>query len=53
MWGDSDLILPPSHLEEAKRLLPRAQTHLFEHTGHMPQIERAADTASLVDAFLA
>jgi cation diffusion facilitator CzcD-associated flavoprotein CzcO/pimeloyl-ACP methyl ester carboxylesterase len=52
LWGDSDLILPAGHLDEARRLLPAAQTHLFEQTGHMPHIERARETAGLIREFL-
>lgn len=52
LWGDSDLILPAAHLEEARRLLPGAATHLFEKTGHMPHLERAAETADLILPFL-
>jgi pimeloyl-ACP methyl ester carboxylesterase len=53
VWGEDDLILPSSHLEDARRLLPAAQTHLLAHTGHMPQIERAAEVSALLRAFLA
>lgn len=53
VWGEDDLILPADHLENARRLLPSAETHLFAHTGHMPQIERAAEVATLLRAFLA
>ncbi|MCZ2404661.1 alpha/beta fold hydrolase [Paenarthrobacter sp. Z7-10] len=53
LWGDSDLILPAEHLEEARRLLPGASTHLFDKTGHMPHLERAAETADLILQFLA
>ncbi|MCB5272945.1 hypothetical protein BJG92_00457 [Arthrobacter sp. SO5] len=53
IWGDSDLILPAEHLPQARRLLSRATTHLFEQTGHMPHLERAAETAGLIRDFLA
>jgi pimeloyl-ACP methyl ester carboxylesterase len=52
VWGDRDLILPPHHLRAVRGLLPHAQTHMFAETGHMPQIERAAEFAELVGAFL-
>ncbi|MCU1407255.1 MAG: acoC [Glaciihabitans sp.] len=51
MWGDRDLILPAQHLEAARSVMPQAQSHLFENTGHMPQIERAEEFAELVLAF--
>lgn len=53
VWGESDLILPASHLDDARRLLPEAETHLIGQTGHMPQIERAEETAELVTRFFA
>ncbi|MPY66564.1 alpha/beta fold hydrolase [Deinococcus sp. SDU3-2] len=52
VWGERDLILPAAHLEEARRLYPHARTHLFPETGHVPQIERAADFHRLVLEFL-
>jgi pimeloyl-ACP methyl ester carboxylesterase len=52
VWGDRDLILPPVHLAAARAALPRAQTHMFPDTGHMPQIERADDFADLARLFV-
>lgn len=40
VWGDSDRVLPPHHLDNAGRLLPFAETHLFAAVGHKPQLER-------------
>ncbi len=51
VWGSKDLILPAVHLEAAKAALPRVRTHLFEDTGHMPQIEQAERFAELVERF--
>lgn len=51
VWGDRDRILPPKHLESARRAFPHAQSHLFPATGHMPQIERAEEFAALVRQF--
>ncbi|WP_353651350.1 alpha/beta fold hydrolase [Nakamurella sp. A5-74] len=52
LWGDKDLILPPSHLEAAREALPHSRFHLFPDTGHFPQIERADEFATLVGNFL-
>ncbi|MCP2014470.1 pimeloyl-ACP methyl ester carboxylesterase [Deinococcus sp. HSC-46F16] len=52
VWGDRDRILPAVHLEEARRLSPHARTHLFPDTGHVPQLERAAEFNRLVLDFL-
>ncbi|NAZ80860.1 alpha/beta fold hydrolase [Kineococcus sp. R8] len=51
VWGAEDLVLPADHLDAVRRLLPHAQTHVFPGTGHMPQIERAAEFAALADEF--
>ncbi|SCL32520.1 Pimeloyl-ACP methyl ester carboxylesterase [Micromonospora rhizosphaerae] len=51
VWGDRDLILPAAHLVAARARLPKARTHLFPDTGHMPQIERAAEFHRLVRQF--
>jgi len=52
VWGDRDHILPVSHLAAARAALPDAKWHLFERTGHMPQIERPAEFAQLVRPLL-
>ncbi|GGI01713.1 alpha/beta fold hydrolase [Arthrobacter liuii] len=51
-WGDHDHILPCSHLEAAAAALPRAESHVFAKTGHMPQIERPDEFAAVVEDFL-
>ena len=53
VWGDGDRVLPPAHFENARQALPHAHSHMFASTGHMPQIERAGETAALISDFLA
>jgi pimeloyl-ACP methyl ester carboxylesterase len=53
VWGDRDRILPPHHLDSARRLLPHAQTHLFTGVGHAPQIECPDEFAARVLSFVA
>ncbi|MGW6392544.1 alpha/beta fold hydrolase [Streptomyces sp. NPDC055103] len=53
VWGDHDRILPARHLDAARAAFPKARTHLFTATGHMPQIERAEDFADLARDFWA
>jgi len=53
VWGDRDHILPAAHLAAARTAFPAAEWHLFERTGHMPQIERPAEFAQLVRPLLA
>jgi 2-hydroxymuconate-semialdehyde hydrolase len=52
VWGDRDRILPAGHLPAARKALPHAQSHVFADTGHLPQVERAAEFAALVGPFL-
>lgn len=51
IWGEDDLILPAAQLDAARTLLPHATFHLFPHTGHMPQVERAEEFSKLVVDF--
>ena len=53
LWGDRDRILPFTHLAAAREELPDAEAHVFERTGHMPQIERPDEFAEVVGEFLA
>jgi pimeloyl-ACP methyl ester carboxylesterase len=53
VWGDRDHILPVAHLAAAREAFPAAEWHLFERTGHMPQIECPTEFAQLVRPLLA
>ncbi len=52
VWGEKDRILPATGLDEVRRVLPHAETHLFAQTGHMPQIERPEEFAELTLDFV-
>lgn len=52
VWGDADAVLPPKHFHAAVAALPHARGHLFRDTGHMPQIERAEEFATLAAGFI-
>ena len=52
VWGDKDRILPATHLDEARRVFPHAEWHLFEQTGHMPQLEKPREFAELAAEFV-
>ncbi len=52
VWGDRDRIVPAHHMPAARRALPHAQSHVFAATGHLPQVERAAEFAALAGRFL-
>jgi 2-hydroxymuconate-semialdehyde hydrolase len=52
IWGSRDRILPSSQLAAARVAFPTASWHMFDDTGHMPQIERPREFADLVRPFL-
>lgn len=52
VWGERDLILPVAQVRAAARALPHVRTHVFGRTGHMPQIERAPEFATLTREWL-
>ena len=41
IWGREDRILPVAFLDELRKLMPKAQTEVFENCGHLPQAEMA------------
>jgi abhydrolase domain-containing protein 6 len=45
-WGDDDRVLHPSGLDIVVGLLPNAERILMPHMGHVPMIERPAETAA-------
>lgn len=40
IWGKEDRILPVGFTNEYKRLFPKAQMHLIDGAGHLPQAEK-------------
>ena len=53
VWGEFDRVLDVSSIEVMKPLLPQAQVIVMRDTGHLPMLERPAETAALVLEFLA
>lgn len=51
VWGDNDRVLHPSGQRILEPLLPRVRTHLMSRMGHVPMIERPAETAKDYLAF--
>ena len=52
VWGRQDRIIPLKHAEAGLHLLPRAEVHVFDECGHMPQLEHADEFNDLVRRFL-
>jgi 4,5:9,10-diseco-3-hydroxy-5,9,17-trioxoandrosta-1(10),2-diene-4-oate hydrolase len=53
VWGQQDAIIPEDHARVAQAGIPGAQVHIFDHCGHMPQMEHPAEFNTLVREFLA
>jgi 4,5:9,10-diseco-3-hydroxy-5,9,17-trioxoandrosta-1(10),2-diene-4-oate hydrolase len=53
VWGQQDSVLPVEHARVAEAGIPGAQVHIFDHCGHMPQMEHPAEFNTLVREFLA
>ena len=51
VWGDSDIMVPPSGAERVLREVPGATLEVVELCGHCPQIEATDRLAGLLDAF--
>lgn len=52
-WGQQDRILPLAHAYIAREKIPHARLHIFDHCGHMPQLEHPEEFNKLVLDFLA
>lgn len=52
LWGEYDRVLDVSSIEVMKPLLPNAEVVVMKETGHLPMIERPADTAKHYLGFL-
>jgi pimeloyl-ACP methyl ester carboxylesterase len=52
VWGAQDQALPLKNAYELAKLIPQTRVHVFDKSGHMPQIERASDFNHLVLDFL-
>ena len=45
LWGEYDRVLDVSSIDVMKPLLPQAEVVIMKDTGHLPMIERPAETA--------
>jgi pimeloyl-ACP methyl ester carboxylesterase len=52
VWGRYDQVVPRSFAKHVRQALPEAK-HLDLHSGHVPQIERPAETEAALKRFLA
>jgi len=52
MWGAEDRVIDVSTVDVMKPLLQNATYFIMENTGHVPMIEKPADTATMYRSFL-
>jgi abhydrolase domain-containing protein 6 len=52
LWGENDRVLDVSSIDVMKLLLPDADVVILKETGHLPMIERPAETAAHFLEFL-
>jgi len=53
IWGEFDRILDVSSIDVMQPLLPHAEVIIMQDTGHIPMLERPAETAAYYLRFLA
>ncbi len=52
IWGEFDRILDVSSIDVMRPLLPQAKVIIMQDTGHIPMLERPAETAAHYLSFL-
>ena len=52
VWGTDDWVIPSAAALSYNRRIPHSRLEIFEHTGHVPQLERPARFNALLDEFL-
>ena len=54
VWGRNDRVVPvPAALSYKRRIGDNAELHIFDETGHVPQMERPVRFNRLLSEFLA
>jgi pimeloyl-ACP methyl ester carboxylesterase len=53
VWGTDDWVIPSAAALSYHRRIPQSRLEIFEHTGHVPQIERPERFNRVLDEFLA
>jgi pyruvate dehydrogenase E2 component (dihydrolipoamide acetyltransferase) len=52
IWGENDRVIPLSDAVAALTVFPDALLRVLPNTGHVPQVERAAEVATAIDRFV-
>jgi pimeloyl-ACP methyl ester carboxylesterase len=52
IWGREDMVILPESVDVFMKLVPRARTSFIDQCGHVPQLEKPAEFASIVHGIL-
>ena len=52
VWGENDQLIPVSHVQAVRELVPHGLVRTFPECGHWPQMEKAAEFNPLAIEFL-
>jgi pyruvate dehydrogenase E2 component (dihydrolipoamide acetyltransferase) len=52
IWGENDRVIPLDHAVAALTAFPDAVLKVLPNTGHVPQVERAAEVTTAIDRFV-
>ncbi len=52
VWGTDDRVIPSAAALSYNRRIPHSRLEIFEHTGHVPQLERPARFNRVLEEFL-
>lgn len=52
VWGAQDRVIPAQHAWMAQEVAPDARVEVFEHVGHVPQLEDAGEFVAAIERFL-
>lgn len=53
LWGDSDKIIPPAHGPAYRDAISGARLQIVPQCGHVPLVEKSAETADAIARFIA
>ncbi len=52
VWGENDQLIPVSHVQAVRQVVPHGLVRTFPECGHWPQMEKAAEFNPLIIEFL-
>ena len=52
VWGDKDRIIPPVYGPAMQKLVPGSALTTLANCGHLPHVEKKAETLALIGRFL-